>query len=232
MARKRNGSDDYILIGAAFLGALIVAKLFFGRAEAGAGESSGGNNPAGLSDESALVLKDKRVLLIGSSSAVGYGSHLKTLLAGHGIADFKNIGVSGTNIRQWPDSSTVVGRALDKSLAEYRPDVVFIFVGTNDEALRGSRPNRNIAGLCASAIEALHGKLSGTRSIFIGLPPHKNWPMDPNFRALLASTWGKDYFNLEPVNPAKASDGYHLSQTGYRSLSAALDPWLTDKEGK
>jgi lysophospholipase L1-like esterase len=227
MARRKNGSEDYWLIGAAFVGAVLLTRMFAGSAGANAGAGPG----SGESDDR-LVLDGKRVLLIGSSSAVGYGSHLKTLLAGHGIADFKNIGVSGTNIRQWPDSSTDVGRALDKSLAEYRPDVVFIFVGTNDEALRGSRPNRDIAGLCAPAIEALHGKLSGTRSIFIGLPPHKNWPMDPNFRALLASTWGEDYFNLEPVNPAKASDGYHLSQAGYRSLSAALDPWLREKEGK
>jgi lysophospholipase L1-like esterase len=176
-----------------------------------------------------LNLRDKRVLLIGSSSAVGIGSRLEKMLQGHGIAAFKNIGVSGTHLSQWSDNDYEVGRALESALLEYRPDVVFIFVGTNDESLRRSNPNRDIAALRGAAVARLHRKLSNTRSLFIGLPQHHLWPMDQGFRNLLARTWGADYFNTEAIAPEKSSDGIHLSSAGYQTVITGLDRWLRSK---
>lgn len=176
-----------------------------------------------------LSLKGKRVLLIGSSSAVGIGPRLKKMLLNHGISDFKNIGVSGTQLSHWSDNDHEVGRSLETALQEYRPDVVFIFVGTNDEALRRDNPNRDIAALRRPAVARLHRKLSNTRSLFIGLPQHHLWPMDNGFRDLLARTWGADYFDTAAVSPEKSSDGIHLSATGYQTVTAALDRWLRSK---
>lgn len=186
----------------------------------------------GFATRPPFTLKGQRVLLIGSSSAVGIGRKLKAALDAQGIAAFQNIGVSGSNIRQWADSRTAEGAALDRAIAQFQPSVVFVFVGTNDEALRQGNPNRDVAKLCASAIEQLHTKLAlvGTRSFFIGLPPHTLWPMDRNFRTLLATTWGENYFNTEAVNPNKAADGYHLSSRGYDQLLAAMMPWLLAKQ--
>lgn len=194
----------YLKIAAAVLGGLLLANLL--------GSNRGGLNLAG-----------QRVLLIGSSSAVGFGSYLQKLLERYGIASFKNIGVGSTFLSQWSDNSTEVGRALEATLADYKPGVVFVYVGTNDEAGGGS-------GTKAPAVERLHRKLQGTRSIFLGLPPHTNWTMNRPFRDLLERTWGADFFNIEVLNPAKAPDGYHLSSKGYQTVAAALDKWLASKQ--
>jgi len=215
MARTKNGSGEYLLLAAVFVGAWMLSSMAFGRSR---GQLPAPSSSAGQP----LNLAGQRVLLIGSSSAVGFGSYLKTLLERYGIAEFRNIGVSGTTLYQWSDNDKDVGRKMEETLAEYQPTVVFIFVGTNDEAGGG-------AGTRATAIERLHRKLQGTRSLFIGLPPHTLWTMNRPFRDLLASTWGADYFNTEAVNPAKASDGYHLSSQGYRTLAAALDKWIESK---
>jgi len=196
-------------VAAALLGGLLIATLIGGSA-----------TPA----SAPFTLKGQRVLLIGSSSAVGVGSKLKAMLETLGIAGFKNIGVSGTFLSQWSDNSTEMGRLLEATLVEYQPTVVFVFVGSNDEAGGGS-------GTKAPAVERLHRKLQGSRSFFIGLPPHTNWTMNRPFRNLLIATWGADYFNTEAVNPDKAADGYHLSPTGYNQLLAALLPWLQAKMG-
>lgn len=193
----------YLKIAAALFGGWLLASIM------GAGRSG-------------LNLAGQRVLLIGSSSAVGVGDRLEAMLKQHGIADFRNIGVGSTFLSQWSDNSTEVGRALERALAEYRPGVVFVYVGTNDERGGG-------AGTKAPAIERLHRKLQGTRSIFIGLPPHTLWTMNRPFRDLLARTWGADFFNTEVLNPDKATDGYHLSSAGYRTVVGALDRWLTAK---
>ena len=220
MARAKNGSVEYLLIAeAVFAGAWFI----MGSRNAPSGAEAA-QLPAPQAASGPLNLRGAKVLLIGSSSAAGYGSRLKTLLEGFGIAEFKNIGVSGTFLSQWSDNDKEVGRKLEETLASYQPNVVFLFVGSNDECGRGS-------GTKAPAIERLHRKLQGTRSIFIGLPPHTKWPMIRSFRDLLASTWGEDYFNTEAVNPAKAADRYHLSSAGYQMLSDALGPWLASKQG-
>jgi lysophospholipase L1-like esterase len=220
MARTKNGTVEYLLIAAAvFAGAWFI----MGSRNAPNGAEAA-QLPAPQAASGPLNLRGAKVLLIGSSSAVGYGSRLKTLLEGFGIAEFKNIGKSGTFLSQWSDNDKEMGKKLEETLASYRPTVVFIFVGSNDECGRGS-------GTKAPAIERLHRKLQGTRSIFIGLPPHTKWSMIRSFRDLLASTWGEDYFNTEAVNPAKAADGYHLSSAGYQALSNALGPWLASKQG-
>lgn len=188
----------------AALAGVLVATLL------GAGRSAG------------LNLAGQRVLVIGSSSAVIAGSKLKAMLEAHGIAAYRNIGVSGTTLYQWSDNATAPGRDLEAELLQFQPTLVLIYVGTNDEAGGG-------AGTRAPAIERLHRKLAGTRSIFIGLPPHTNWTMNRPFRDLLAKTWGADFFNAEVLNPEKAPDGYHLSSRGYSAVVAALESWLLAK---
>ena len=221
MARTKNGSGEYLLIAAAVFAA---AWVVMGMRKGSSDEAAAAQLPAPQAASGPLNLRGAKVLLIGSSSAVGYGLRLKTLLEGFGIAEFKNIGKSGTFLSQWSDNDKEMGKKLEETLASYRPTVVFIFVGSNDECGRGS-------GTKAPAIERLHRKLPGTRSIFIGLPPHTKWSMIRSFRDLLASTWGEDYFNTEAINPAKAADGYHLSSAGYQTVSDALGPWLASKQG-
>jgi lysophospholipase L1-like esterase len=217
MARTKNGISDYWLIAAAAVASWMLASMVFGQ---GGGEDK--QLPSPESDSEKFSLAGQRVLLIGSSSAVGFGSYLKTLLGQYGVTEFKNIGKSGTFLSQWSDNSKEMGRKLETTLAEFQPTVVFIFVGSNDECGGGS-------GTRAAAVERLHGKLQGTRSFFIGLPTHTVWKMNRPFRDLLASTWEDDYFNTESFDLARAGDRYHLSPAGYRTLAAALDQWISSK---
>ena len=215
MARTKNGSSDYLLIAAAAVASWMLASMVFGR-------DSGEDKQLASDEGEKFSLAGQRVLLIGSSSAVGFGSYLKTLLGQYGVTEFKNIGKSGTFLSQWSDNSKEMGIKLETTLAEFQPTVVFIFVGSNDECGGGS-------GTRAPAVERLHSKLQGTRSFFIGLPIHTVWKMNPPFRDLLASTWGDDYFNTESLDLARAGDRYHLSPAGYRTLAAALDAWISTK---
>lgn len=179
-------------------------------------------------DEPAPILVGKKVLLIGSSSAQGIASKLSAQLFKLGIKEFRGIGESGSNISQWSDSSHKWGKKLESNLASFKPDVVIIFLGTNDERGLSEGPGR-MTSAKASAIQQLKTKLAGYRSLYIGLPPHTMWKEVPEFRAALASAWGADYLNIESLNPPKAQDGYHLNQKGYDQVVAAFKPWVQAK---
>lgn len=173
---------------------------------------------------SAPALTGKKVLLIGSSSAVGVGSKLKAMLLTLGIKEFRNIGKGSTFLHQWANPNSEQGKLLTRTLETYNPEVVFLFVGTNDEAGGGLATRED-----NPAVQNLYNSLQGRRSFFIGLPPHTRHRMIPAFRNRIANVWGSDMFYTEGVNPQKAVDNLHLSQQGYNELLAALKPWLQDK---
>jgi len=231
MGRRSNPSSAtiYLLAG---LGTYLFCSLAFG--------STARRTP--------LDYPNERVLLIGDSLATqpGIGSRLSSGLQSRGVGAFQNISVGGTNILQWSDNRYAEGQAMERALADFRPTLVLISLGTNDEASRGYKnwrgrdwdaddlaanrvgPNADIAAQRRSAIERLARKLSGVKSVWLG-PPASDpslWPMDRKFRSLLADTWGQRYFNTEAVAPAKGSDGIHLSGSGYQTWANAILAFL------
>lgn len=264
------GSDTTLMV-AALIGAFALVKFVGSRPGSGADSKSqlpSAAEPApvpvsteqpslpaptgGSGDSQRLIphapinMSGQRVLLMGDSLGVGVGPLLEKELRAQGIADFKNISVGGKNIAQFSDNSYAEGKSLEKALAEYKPTIVFISLGTNDEAIRRIKggdpryftaanlaknlvgPNFSVAKQRRKAIARLAGKLSGVQTVFIG-PPASDptlWPMDREFRELLASTWSGNYFSTEAVAPQKCSDRIHLTGSGYKSWASDIARWV------
>lgn len=226
--RKTNGATDYLLMAAVFAGVLLVAKTVLAkRTETPAGALPPASAPP--SQAGPLTLQGAKVLLIGSSSAVGVGPRLEKMLKQHGIADFKNLGVVSTTIGGWSDNDHPEGKAFEAAMASYQPNVVFIILGTNEEAWRKNRPTWDVTAQRKTAVERMRRKLGSVRSIYLGMPPHHLWPMDRKYRDFLQTTWGEDFFRTEDVAPEKSGDGIHLSGKGYEQWVAAIDAWLKAK---
>ena len=204
------------------------------------------SGPQTLTKRPPIDMTGQRVLLMGDSLGVGVGPLLEKELRALGISAFKNISVGGKNIAQFSDNKHAEGRSFEKAMAEYRPTIVFISLGTNDEAIRRIKggdprwftpasyaknlvgPNFSVAKQRRKAIARLAGKLSGVKSIFIG-PPASDpplWPMDREFRNLLESTWRGSYFNTEAAAPQKCGDRIHLTGSGYKSWASAIANWI------
>ena len=264
------GSDTTLMV-AALIGAFALVKFVGSRPGSGADSKSqlpSSAEPApvsvsaeqpslpaptgGSGDSQRLIphapinMNGQRVLLMGDSLGVGVGPLLEKELRAQGIADFKNISVGGKNIAQFSDNRHAEGKSLEKALAEYKPSIVFVSLGTNDETIRRIKggdpryftaanlaknlvgPNFSVAKQRRKAIARLAGKLSGVQTIFIG-PPVSDptlWPMDREFRDLLASTWSGNYFSTEAVAPQKCSDRIHLTGSGYKSWASDIARWV------
>ena len=203
--------------------------------------------PQALSKCRPINMAGQRVLLVGDSLGVGVGPVLEKEFRNLGAAAFKNISVGGKTIGHFSDNKHAEGRSLEKALAEYKPTLVFICLGTNDEAIRRIKggdpryftpenyaknlvgPNFSVAKQRRKAIARLAGKLSGVRSIWLGPPPScpQLWPMDREFRNLLASTWSGNYFNTEAFNfPKVPRDDIHYTGKSYKDWGAEIARWL------
>lgn len=169
----------------------------------------------------------ERVLLIGDSLSVGIAPFLESTLRERGVLDFKSIGRGGTNIKQWA-RDTGDGVRLNEALATFRPTLVLISLGTNDEATRKLRDYENfdVARQRAPHIKQLRDKLAGVRSVWLGPPAADKWSMDRRFRDLLQSSWGDLYFNTEAVAPQKGKDRVHFSTAGNKTWRDAIVSWL------
>ena len=193
-----------------------------------------------------INMNGQRVLLVGDSLGVGVGPILEKELRALGISAFKNISVGGKNIAQFSDNIKAEGRSLEKALAEYKPTIVFVSLGTNDESIRRIKggdpryftaanlaknlvgPNFSVAKQRRKAIARLAGKLSVAQTIWLG-PPASDpslWPMDREFRDLLESTARGNYFSTEAVAPQKSGDKIHLTGAGNKTWASAIAKWI------
>lgn len=173
----------------------------------------------------------ERVLLIGDSLSVGVAPILESALRERGVADFLSIGRVGTNIKQWAMDDGD-GARLNEALSTFRPTLVLISLGTNDEATRKlpGYENFDVARQRAPHIEQLREKLSGTQSVWLGPPAADKWPADRPFRDLIRSVWGDMYFDTEAVAPRKGTDRVHFSSAGNRTWRDAIIAWLETRQ--
>jgi len=239
--RRKNPDNwlTYLLIGAGvFLAVQVAASPSSAAVSSTAATTSGPTPPIDWPNE--------RVLVIGDSLAVGVTPLLRTRMQALGVGGFSGIAVGGTNILQWSDNNYNEGKAMEAALAEFRPTLVLISLGTNDEASRGYKdwrgrdwdaddlaanrvgPNLSVAKQRTKAIARLARKLSGTRSVWLGPPasPERIWPMDRPFRDLIASTWGRNFFSTEAVAPQKGGDGIHFTGGGNKVWADAIMAYL------
>lgn len=163
---------------------------------------------------------------------------LKPALEARGVGAYMDISKGGTMINVWAWPKTYQkARDLEAALRDFRPTLVLISLGVNDEAFRGTTnsrgepmpapygPNFDVAHLRKDSIPKLRQTLSGVRSVWLGPPKMTKWRMDRNFRNLIANTWGDCFFNTEIVDPGKTDD-IHFSDSGNRKWLAAILAFL------
>lgn len=76
------------------------------------------------------VKPGQKVFLLGDSLAVGLSRPLSAIAADHKV-EFKSMAKEGTRLDQWANNE-----ALYKAIREFKPDVILVSLGTNDEYMK------------------------------------------------------------------------------------------------
>ena len=157
-----------------------------------------------------------RVLLIGDSLAVGMSPHFDALSKQLGNK-FSSLARSGSRIDQWASDTN-----LDSRLATFRPDVVLVSLGTNDEYLGSGAGQRQYASTVA-LLQKL--KAAGAEVYWIGPPKlTKHNGVVEMIQSLVPKS---DYFDSRQLEIPRGPDGLHPTARGYAAWAGAVWQWLT-----
>lgn len=160
---------------------------------------------------------DSRILVVGDSFAVGLTPPLRALAKEAGLP-FDSVALQGTRIDQW-----AVSAALDEKLRKFKPSLVLVSLGTNDEYLRGDGGTMQ-----APHLDRLLAKLR-TVGDFVWIGPPKLPKRATNgVIPLLRSRLDDDhYFPSQTLNLPRGPDALHPTARGYAGWAGALWQWLS-----
>jgi lysophospholipase L1-like esterase len=161
---------------------------------------------------------ETRLLVIGDSLAVGLAPYLRDMAGRERIA-FASLAKVGTRIDQWADSAS-----LRELLAKFRPTVVLVSLGTNDEYLTGADAvERQRAAM--RRLVALLMTVTPQHIIWIGPPtlPKATNGIVPMLKAEIPS---RDYFPSDQLAIPRGPDGIHPTARGYAGWAGAIWQWL------
>jgi lysophospholipase L1-like esterase len=161
------------------------------------------------------IKSSTRLLVIGDSLAKGLDPHLAALGREEGVASYLGNGIVGSRIDQWAKSPW-----LDDALAKFRPTLILVSLGTNDEYM-----GPNAAAKQAPALAQLLGKLkaSGAELVWIGVP---TLPVS-NGVATMIEKQVPYYFPSTQIPIPRGPDRIHPTAAGYAGWAGALWRWLT-----
>jgi lysophospholipase L1-like esterase len=168
----------------------------------------------------------QRVLLVGDSLSVGLKSPLGNLIKQTGAA-FDHVGRVGTRIDQWASTTKDDGKNLDSALASFKPTIVVVSLGTNDEAPRKGNKNYDVWKKQQAAFKALVAKFGDARLFWLG-PPENSF-MDPEFRKSLQRAVGPDAYFTPPADLKKGKDNLHPVPSAYKQWASAAMDWLKNR---
>ncbi len=171
-----------------------------------------------------------RLLLVGDSLAVGLGAKLAE--EGAEVAN-RTVAKSGAQITAFVGNGGMVS-ALEQAIAEFNPTVILVSLGTNDEAVRKSKPEMDVAAAKAQQVDELLKRFVGYHTIWIGPPSFKAWPMDRKFRDMLMMKVGpENYFPTETAfNDDRANDGIHFTTRGYGKWLKSIGHWIRNQNNR
>jgi hypothetical protein len=162
---------------------------------------------------------ETRLLLVGDSLAVGLAPYFRDM-AGRERVVFASLAKVGTRIDQWAVSSD-----LRELLTSFRPTVVLVSLGTNDEYLQGADAVERQRTALAKLINLI--MTAGPQHIiWIGPPslPKASNGIVPMLKATIPS---RDYFPSEALTISRGPDGIHPTARGYAGWAGAIWQWLS-----
>lgn len=156
-----------------------------------------------------------RVLLFGDSMAVGLNQHMPQLADEAGVA-YTGSGIVGTRIDQWARDTW-----LDQALQDFKPTLILVSLGTNDEATAPGAVERE-----RPAFETLLGKLTATGAdvVWIG-PPELPFPRQGVSDMIRSAV--PYYFRSEQLDIPRGPDNLHPNAAGYAGWAGAIWRWLS-----
>jgi lysophospholipase L1-like esterase len=174
-----------------------------------------------LRDRHPKIDADSRILLVGDSLSLGLGPQLRAMAEEAGLP-FVALGVQGTTISDWAGlRSSAHADALAATLESFRPTIILVSLGTNDEYL-------SAAALDAEAddVDALLELLESYGDVvWIGVP---ELPKEASNGAVeLITATDVPYFPSERLDIPRAPDDLHPTVAGYGSWAGMLWTWLT-----
>ncbi len=176
-----------------------------------------------------LVKRGDRILLVGDSLSVGLAVPLRALAKEAGY-EFASLGKVGSLTNLWAGEGAEGGQ-FSALLRSFRPTVVLVSLGTNDEWIPKYNPSANVLRQQQPFVDRLVAKIRGAGAVvlWIGPPTHNAAPI-PEFRAYIQKVVGKDhYFHSEryaiPRNPPP-DNVPHPTVKGYAAWAGSIWRWL------
>lgn len=169
------------------------------------------------------VSKGKKVFLLGDSLGVGLSRPLKALASDHQV-EFKSLTKQGTRIDSWSDND-----ALFRALSLYKPDLILISLGTNDEYMKLDAYQRQ-----KPRIEKLLSRLRVYSPVaWVGPPklpssgPYKWIKSNGALRLIREKVPSNFYYPSEKLEIQRAPDQLHATVRGYAVWAQQIWNWIT-----
>lgn len=164
-----------------------------------------------------VVSGQTRLLLVGDSLAVGLGPPLRALSKDQSVS-FDQLAKEGTRIDQWAGSQKLV-----EKLQTFKPTLVLVSLGTNDEYMTGDAVKRQ-----APFLEQLLQRLgaSGVEVGWIG-PPKLPRPTNGITPLLQSRVPASHYFHSEALQIPRGPDQLHPTLKGYAGWAGMIWQWLS-----
>lgn len=158
-----------------------------------------------------------RVLLVGDSLAVGLGPPLRALAKDQRVA-FDVLAKEGTRIDQWAGS-----QKLTERVQVFKPTMILISLGTNDEYLMGDGGTRQ-----APYMDELLKKLSTAAPVvWIGPPQLPKKASNGVVAAIQQRVPTSHYFPSQLLAIPRGPDALHPTARGYAGWAGSLWQWLS-----
>lgn len=158
-----------------------------------------------------------RVFLLGDSLAVGLGRPM-SLLARDGKVGFDSMAKEGTRIDQWAKNE-----ALFQKLTAFRPDLILVSLGTNDEYLQLDAGARQAAPL-SELLTRLRAKAP---VVWIGPPTLPKQGTNGATALIRRNVPSSHYFPSQNLTIPRSPDKLHPTAGGYAGWAGAIWKWLT-----
>lgn len=173
-----------------------------------------------LKDRHPKLSEDDRILVVGDSFAQGLTPQLRAMAEEAGLP-FDSVAVMGTTIRDWAGLvATPQSDALEAALLSFRPTIILVSLGTNDEYA-----GEDFVAREEDDLYALVERLSGYGEVvWIGLP---ELPRESSGAEAMIRDTGVPYFPSDNLDLPRAPDGLHPTAAGYGSWAGMLWSWLT-----
>lgn len=163
------------------------------------------------------VRAGKRVFLVGDSLAQGLSRPLSALAKDHNV-EFKASAVQGSRIDSWSNN-----QALYAAVKLFKPDVILVSLGTNDEYLQLDGGTRQ-----APHLQKLLAQLRETAPVvWIGPPKLPKASTNGVIPLIVKSVPESNYFPSQELDIPRTQDNLHPTISGYAGWAAKIWKWMT-----